>query len=193
MYLIPIDKIDIFEASIHVDGLDYSKLNCRLVLETSNKSIPNFIFNGEVVNNKCKISIPKLKSFLEEGLTGNLRLEVIADDMFFTPWSDTFETKLDKKVTVESIQNNITPNRPTITVETKRIKNTSSDIKDLFEAKIDNIIQENNISLNNLKSNIGLIISSVKKLLSENKFKDLKYNNEEITSIFIEKIKLRNN
>lgn len=191
MYLIPIDKIDIFEASIHVDGIDYSKLNCRLVLESSNKAIPSFIFNGEVINSKCKISIPKLKSFIGEGLTGTMRLEVIADDMFFTPWSDSFETKVDKKVTVESIQNDSTPNKPIITVETKT-KNISPDIKILFEAKIDKIIQENNISLHNLKSNIGLIKSSVQKLLEESRFKDLKYNNVEITSIFIEKIKLWN-
>lgn len=183
MYLIPIDKIDIFEASIHVDGLDYSKLNCRLVLETSNKSVPSFIFTGEVVNNKCKISIPKLKSFIEEGLTGNMRLEVIADDMFFTPWSDTFETKIDKKITVESIQNDSASTKPIITVETKT-KTISQDIKILFETKIDNIINDHNITLTNLKSNIKLIKSSIQKLLSENKFKDLKYNNEEITSLF---------
>ena len=169
----------------------YSKLNCRLVLESSNKAIPSFIFNGEVINSKCKISIPKLKSFIGEGLTGTMRLEVIADDMFFTPWSDSFETKVDKKVTVESIQNDSTPNKPIITVETKT-KNISPDIKILFETKIDKIIQENNISLHNLKSNIGLIKSTVQKLLGESKFKDIKYNNEEITSIFIEKIKLRN-
>ena len=34
-------------------------------------------------------------------MKGNLKLEVIADDVFFTPWESTFEVQASKKVTVE--------------------------------------------------------------------------------------------
>ena len=43
--------------------------------------------------------MPKLKGIIKEG--GNLRLEVIADDMYFNPWESQYDLKAAKTVTVE--------------------------------------------------------------------------------------------
>ena len=40
------------------------------------------------------------KHFLPEGTKGNMRLEVIADDVYFEPWSSDFNVKTNKKVNV---------------------------------------------------------------------------------------------
>ena len=40
---------------------------------------------------------------------GNIRLEVIADDMYFSPWSSEFNLETSKKVTVEVKQQVKTP------------------------------------------------------------------------------------
>ena len=50
---------------------------------------------------KCEIPIRKLKGLIDEDTTGNIRLEVIAEDTFFTPWETDFEVETSKKVTVE--------------------------------------------------------------------------------------------
>ena len=45
----------------------------------------------------------ELKGIVKE--SGNLRLEVIADDMYFNPWESEYDLKTTKKVTVEVIRN----------------------------------------------------------------------------------------
>ncbi len=58
------------------------------------------MFIGEIKNGKCIIPIKKL-NILNEGQTGNIRLEVNADGNLFTPWEDKFVVKMAKKVTVK--------------------------------------------------------------------------------------------
>ena len=38
---------------------------------------------------------------MSEGLTGNMKLEVIADDTYFVPWESEFEVETSKQVQVE--------------------------------------------------------------------------------------------
>ena len=76
-----------------------SKSKSRLVVETSDYSL---LFNGTISKGgKCEIPIRKLKGLIDEDTTGNIRLEVIAEDTFFTPWESKFEVQKSKKVTVE--------------------------------------------------------------------------------------------
>jgi hypothetical protein len=59
------------------------------------------MFNGHIENTGvCEVIIPKTKHFLPEGTRGNMRLEVIADDVYFEPWSSDFGVKTNKKVNV---------------------------------------------------------------------------------------------
>ena len=99
MYKLFTDKAEIFECDVKVEGTSLSKSKARLVIETQDYSL---LFKGEINSDcKCKIPVKKLKGLIDENSKGNIRLEVIAEDTFFTPWESNFEVQASKKVTVE--------------------------------------------------------------------------------------------
>ena len=60
------------------------------------------MFKGSIQSNgECEVIIPKTKNFLSEGSIGSMRLEVIADDVYFEPWASDFSVVTNKKVTVQ--------------------------------------------------------------------------------------------
>jgi Fe-S cluster assembly iron-binding protein IscA len=92
------DKANKFNCNIEIEGTSLSKSKVRLVIESDDMS---YMFNGSIENNGvCEVSIPKTKHFLPEGSRGLMRLEVIADDVYFEPWSSEFTVKTNKKVNV---------------------------------------------------------------------------------------------
>ena len=99
MYKLFTDKSELFECDIKLEGASLSKSKARLVVETSDYSL---LFDGSISpKGKCEIPIRKLKGLIDENTTGNIRLEVIAEDTYFTPWESDFEVDASKKVTVE--------------------------------------------------------------------------------------------
>ena len=99
MYKLFTDKTELFECNISLQGASLKKSKARLVVETQDYSL---LFNGSINSNgKCEIPIRKLKGLIDEDTSGNIRLEVIAEDTFFTPWQSDFEVETSKKVTVE--------------------------------------------------------------------------------------------
>ena len=99
MYKLFTDKSELFECDIKLQGASLKKSKARLVVETQDYSL---MFNGSIsTSGKCEIPIRKLKGLIDEDTTGNIRLEVIAEDTFFTPWETDFEVETSKKVTVE--------------------------------------------------------------------------------------------
>ena len=99
MYKLFTDKTELFECNISLQGASLKKSKARLVVETKDYSL---LFNGSINSNgKCEIPIRKLKGLIDEDTSGNIRLEVIAEDTFFTPWQSDFEVETSKKVTVE--------------------------------------------------------------------------------------------
>jgi len=92
------DKPNKFNCDINVEGTSLAKSKVRLVIETNEMS---YMFNGTIENNGvCEVNIPKTKNFLPEGTKGNIKLEVIADDVYFEPWNSDFNVKTSKKVNV---------------------------------------------------------------------------------------------
>jgi hypothetical protein len=92
------DKPNKFNCNIDVEGTSLAKSKVRLVIETNEMS---YMFNGFIENTGvCEVNIPKTKHFLPEGTKGNIKLEVIADDVYFEPWSSDFNVKTSKKVNV---------------------------------------------------------------------------------------------
>jgi hypothetical protein len=92
------DKPNKFNCNIEIEGTSLAKSQVRLVVETDEMS---YMFKGRIENNGlCEVSIPKTKHFLPEGSNGNMRLEVIADDVYFEPWASDFTVKTNKKVNV---------------------------------------------------------------------------------------------
>ena len=97
-YLLYTDKQNRFNCNIQIEGTSLAKSKVRVVVETDEMS---YMFNGTIENNGiCEVTIPKTKHFLPEGTKGNMRLEVIADDVYFEPWNSDFNVKTNKKVNV---------------------------------------------------------------------------------------------
>ena len=96
MYTLYSDKNNIFECDIQLEGASITQAFARVIVEGDNL---NLVFNGDITSEgNCRIEMPKL-NMLKEG--GEMKLEVIADDMYFNPWNSDFELKKSKSVTVE--------------------------------------------------------------------------------------------
>ena len=115
MYTLYSDKQNIFECDIQLEGASLSQAFARVILEGKHL---NLVFNGKINSDgNCRINLPKL-NMLKEG--GDMKLEVIADDMYFNPWNSDFELKKSKNITVEVKQptkNIIKENKATVNVK----------------------------------------------------------------------------
>lgn len=99
MYKLFTDKADTFECDVQVEGTSLKKCKARLIVETPEYSL---MFKGDVDSNgKCKVPIKKLRGLINEDSKGQVRLEVIADKTFFSPWESKFEIVATRQVTVE--------------------------------------------------------------------------------------------
>ena len=186
MYKLFTDKSELFECDIKLEGASLSKSKARLVVETSDYSL---LFNGSINSSgKCEIPIRKLKGLIDESTTGNIRLEVIAEDTYFTPWESDFEVDASKKVTVEvKSQSTKKPILETkVKVKVKNEKPTLTEkqhVINLFKLLIKEDINVNNISfrrneLNNIVAtylqentvrNTSKVIKGVLKVLEKQK------------------------
>ena len=186
MYKLFTDKSELFECDIKLEGASLSKSKARLVVETSDYSL---LFDGSISSNgKCEIPIRKLKGLIDENTTGNIRLEVIAEDTYFTPWESDFEVDASKKVTVEVKSQ--TTKKPIVETKVKvKVKEEKPTITEkqhvinLFKLLIKEDINVENISfkrneLNNIVAtylkentvkNTGKVINGVLKVLENQK------------------------
>ena len=99
MYKLFTDKVEIFECDVKLDGASLTNSIARIIVESQDV---NLLFNGTVsADGKCRIPIKKLKGLLGENSKGTIKLEIIADDTYFVPWSSGFAVQTAKKVTVE--------------------------------------------------------------------------------------------
>ena len=99
MYKLFTDKTEIFECDIQLSGASLDKSSVRLVVESTDL---NLLFKGKIDSTgKCRVPVKRLSGLLGETTRGTLRLEVIADDTYFTPWKSDFVVETSKKVTVE--------------------------------------------------------------------------------------------
>ncbi len=186
MYKLFTDKSELFECDIKLEGASLSKSKARLVVETSDYSL---LFNGNISSKgKCEIPIRKLKGLIDENTTGNIRLEVIAEDTYFTPWESDFEVDASKKVTVEvksqSSKKPILETKVRVKVKNKKPTITEKQhVINVLKLLIKEDINVNNISfkrneLNNIVAtylkentvkNTGKVIDGVLRVLEKKK------------------------
>jgi hypothetical protein len=179
MYKLFTDKSELFECDIKLQGASLKKSKARLVVETQDYSL---MFNGSIsTSGKCEIPIRKLKGLIDEDTTGNIRLEVIAEDTFFTPWETDFEVETSKKITVE-VKTQI-PKKPIIEAKVKITDSEQKHVINLFKLLVKEDINIKNIQykrnkLNNIVAtylkenavnNNKKIIEGVLKILEKNK------------------------
>ena len=124
------DKLNKFNCNIEIEGTSLAKSKVRLVIETDEMS---YMFNGKIENTGiCEVNIPKTKNFLSENTKGVMRLEVIADDVYFEPWSSDFNVKTTKKVNIV-VSEQIEDEKPKLKVEVIQPK---EDTKVVNENKV---------------------------------------------------------
>ena len=176
MYKLFTDKAELFECDIKISGASLKKSVARLVVETNDYSL---MFTGKINNSgKCEIPIKKLKGLIDESTTGNIRLEVIAEDTYFTPWKSEFNIEASKKVTVEVKSQS---NKKVIKENTIQVSNINQEItkKDIDHVtNIMKLLVRENITLENLsikKDRLNKIVATYRKHkpLTENKHKEV--------------------
>jgi len=172
MYKLFTDKAELFECDITIEGTSLSKSTARLVVETSDYSL---MFNGKISSDgKCTIPIRKLKGLIDESSKGNMRLEVIAEDTYFTPWKSDFEIDASKKVTVEVRSQS---NKKVIKENKIQVSNVKQQIskKEIDHvANIMKLLVRENINMKNLhlkKDRLNKIVATYIKYkpINENK------------------------
>ena len=163
MYKLFTDKSELFECDIKLQGASLKKSKARLVVETKDYSL---MFNGAIsTSGKCEIPIRKLKGLIDEDTTGNIRLEVIAEDTFFTPWESDFEVETSKKVTVEVKSQ--TTKKPIVEAKVKITNSEQQHVINLLKLLVNENINIKNISYKRNKLN-----NIVATYLKENTVKD---------------------
>ena len=175
MYKLFTDKSELFECDIKLQGASLKKSKARLVVETPDYAL---MFNGSISKGgKCEIPIRKLKGLIDEDTTGNIRLEVIAEDTFFTPWESDFEVETSKKVTVEVKSQ--TTKKPIVEAKVKVTTSEQQHVVNLLKLLIKEDINIKNISYKRNKLN-----NIVATYLKENTVK----NTEKVISGVLKKL-----
>ena len=107
------DKSEIFECNISLEGVSIKNSKLRAILKFDDK---NLMVEGKInPDGKGEIILPKLKNISEDGEVGKMQLEVIAEDVYFQPYEETFKVETSKKVTVEVL--NKKSSKPKIVVK----------------------------------------------------------------------------
>ncbi len=128
-YKLYTDKVNKFSCNIQVEGTSLANSRVRLVVESDDLT---YMFNGQIYDEgTCEVTIPKTKQFLPEGKKGMMRLEVIADDVYFEPWNSIFTVEQEKKVAV--VVQEQAEVKPKITVEVAQPKEIKKPVVETKE------------------------------------------------------------
>lgn len=181
MYVLYTDKSEDFKCHIDIEGAQLSSTRARVVLE--NKDL-NLMFEGSIdASGNCVIPIKKLKNILPEGCEGNMKLEVIADDTYFSPWEDSFSVKVNKKVTVEVFNDTrkeqIKENRVKVQV-TPQQKQTKAKIVEKKQVKpsrthsetLVKILEAKGITLDNFENKLDTVLPLVEAYTKKYKVRE---------------------
>lgn len=169
MYKLFTDKTELFECDIKLEGASLKDSQARLLIESENL---NLIFKGTITSDgKCTIPVRKLKGLLDEDISGDIKLEVIAEDTYFVPWESKFTVDTSKKITVEVKSQQSTDvlmeSKPKVSVT--KVKN---DVVSLHERehiiKILRLLIKEDINLKNLSIKKDTLNNIIGTYLQEN-------------------------
>ena len=149
MYKLYTDKQETFECDLFLEGADLKQSSARLIVESKDLTL---MFKGTIDDKgNCKVPIKKLKGLMGENTTGDIKLEVIAEDTLIEPWQSDFIVDTAKKVTVEVKSQKTKPQIKESTkpqVKVKSVKNYVNPINEMV-----NTLIENNITINKVLQN----------------------------------------
>ena len=134
MYTIQLDQAKNFECSLKIQGASLKKSKINMIIESDDFDIK---LKGTIDNDgQVTIPVKKLKGILDENVKGNMFLEVIAEDTYFTPYQTEYVTEVSRKVEVISINGKsketltesegvkITDSKPKVTISDIKNDNT---------------------------------------------------------------------
>ena len=150
MYKLYTDKQETFECDLFLEGADLKQSSARLIVESKDLTL---MFKGTIDDKgNCKVPIKKLKGLMGENTTGDIKLEVIAEDTLIEPWQSDFIVDTAKKVTVEvKSQKEEKPQIKESTkpqVKVKSVKNYTNPINEMVK-----VLMENDITINEVLQN----------------------------------------
>ena len=150
MYKLYTDKQETFECDLFLEGADLKESSARIVVESKDLTL---MFKGTIdEKGNCKVPIKKLKGLMGENTTGDIKLEVIAEDTLIEPWQSDFIVDTAKKVTVEvKSQKEEKPQIKESTkpqVKIKSVKNYTNPINEMVK-----VLKENGITLSKVLQN----------------------------------------
>ena len=168
MYKLFTDKPELFECNIKIEGASLKNSQARLIIETEDLSL---LFNGTInKDGKCTIPVKKLKGLLEDNTEGQIKLEVIAEDTYFTPWKSKFQVEASRKITVEVKSQDaeiITESAPKVQVT--GIKEDTIDPITEHVIKLVKMLVKEDINVKNLTIKKDKVNNIVATYLQENK------------------------
>jgi len=150
MYKLYTDKQETFECDLFLEGADLKQSSARLIVESKDLTL---MFKGTIdEKGNCKVPIKKLKGLMGENTTGDIKLEVIAEDTLIEPWQSDFVVETAKKVTVEvKSQKEEKPQIKESTkpqVKVKSVKNYTNPVNQMV-----NVLVKNDITINEVLQN----------------------------------------
>ena len=150
MYKLYTDKQETFECDLFLEGADLKQSSARIVVESKDLTL---MFKGTIdEKGNCKVPIKKLKGLMGENTTGDIKLEVIAEDTLIEPWQSDFVVETAKKVTVEvKSQKEEKPQIKESTkpqVKVKSVKNYTNPVNQMV-----NVLVKNDITINEVLQN----------------------------------------
>jgi len=149
-YKLYTDKQETFECDLFLEGADLKNSSARIIVESNDLTL---MFKGEInEDGNCKVPIKKLKGLLDENTTGDIKLEVIAEDTLIEPWQSDFVVSTSKIVKVEiKSQKNINEVKNTFSkpqVKIKSVKNYSNPINEMVK-----VLEGNGVTLSKVLKN----------------------------------------
>ena len=167
MYKLYTDKQETFECDLFLEGADLKQSSARIVVESKDLTL---MFKGTIDDKgNCKVPIKKLKGLMSENTTGDIKLEVIAEDTLIEPWQSDFVVETAKKVTVEVKSQTTKPQIKESTkpqVKIKNIKNDSNPINEIVE-----FFKENNITIQKVLKDKKRIVSILENYSNKIEYK----------------------
>ena len=155
MYKLYTDKQETFECDLFLEGADLKQSSARLIVESKDLTL---MFKGTIDDKgNCKVPIKKLKGLMSENTTGDIKLEVIAEDTLIEPWQSDFIVDTAKKVTVEVKSQTTKPQIKESTKPQVKIKNIKNDFNPINEMV--SVLNENNITLQKVVNDKKRIVS----------------------------------
>jgi hypothetical protein len=171
MFKLYTDKNNTFKCKVAIEGANENTAVARLVIEGESH---NLMFDGKIKNGLCEVTIGKFKNFDNFKSKGQVKLEVIADDTYFTPWKSEYKLEQSRVVTVEMVEDEETSSKPLVEVTDVSYINDVVDSFNHGEKVLKSLVKEN-ISIKSYKSLDNMLKTNVKakrvikSYISENK------------------------